>query len=256
MGSALITGATAGLGAAFVDALATRGMDLVLVARDEARLQREAARLRASGRVVEVLVADLADRSDVDRVASRLSDASAPIELLVNNAGFGLHTRLTTGPADLAELDRAIDVMARAVLVLSAAAGRAMRERGRGRTINVSSTAGFVSMGTYSAIKAFVTTFTESLANELHGTGVTVTALTPGWVHTEFHDRAGISKSKIPGPLWLDATFVAEQALHDADRGRVISNPSVRYKALIWFARHLPRSAMRGVSRALSGRRG
>lgn len=255
MGIALVTGGTAGLGAAFVRALAGRGMDLVLVARDAERLEAVAAEVRAAGRTAEVLVADLADRADVDRVAARLADDAAPVELLVNNAGFGLHGRLTTGAGELAEHDRALEVMGRAVMVLSAAAGRAMRERGRGGIVNVSSTAGYVTMGTYSAIKAFVTTYTESLANELHGSGVTVTALTPGWVRTEFHDRAGIGTSSIPGPLWLDADFVVARALRDHDRGRVLSNPGLRYRTLIWFARHLPRATMRSVSRRLSSSR-
>ncbi|WP_433652918.1 SDR family NAD(P)-dependent oxidoreductase [Micromonospora zamorensis] len=250
-----MTGASAGLGAAFARALADRGMDLVLVARDQVRLEKLAAELRSAGRTVEVLPVDLANRVDVDRVTQRLADAAAPIRLLVNNAGFGLHGRVTAGHVDLVEQDRAIEVMARAVLVLSVAAGRAMRAQGRGRIINVSSTAGFVSLGTYSAIKAFVTTFSESLSNELHGTGVTVTALTPGWVHTEFHHRAGIRKSSIPGPLWLDANYVVERALRDAERGRVISNPSTRYKVLIWFARHLPRATMRSISRRISSSR-
>jgi len=144
----------------------------------------------------------------------------------------------------------------RAVRELSAAAARSMRPRGRGRIINVSSTAGYITMASgYSAVKAWVTVFTEGLANELHGTGVTATALLPGWVHTEFHDRAGISKGGIPSWMWLDADPLVRTALRDSARGRVVSIPSVRYKVLMWFARHLPRGAVRAISRAISSSR-
>ena len=135
---------------------------------------------------------------------------------LINNAGFGVRAKLTE--ADTTPHEHAIDVMIRAVLILGAAAGRAMRQRGAGTIINVSSTAGFVAMGGYSAIKAWVTTYTESLANELHGTGVTVTALCPGWVRTEFHERAGIRTSAgSPISMWLDADRLVADCLADAD---------------------------------------
>src|SRR5690606_16390828 len=178
MARALITGGTSGIGAAFARALAARGEDLVLVARNEERLKQTAADLTERyGVAVEVLPADLAVRDDVTRVAERLTTDTEPVDLLVNNAGFGIHTKLTA--ADLSPHEHAIDVMCRAVLLLGGAAGRAMAERGHGRIVNVSSTAGFVLLGNYSAIKAWVTTYSESLAVELAGTGVTVTALCP-----------------------------------------------------------------------------
>jgi short-subunit dehydrogenase len=173
--------------------------------------------------------------------------------MLVNNAGFGVHAPITS--PDTGPHDRALEVMGRAVLVLSGAAARAMRARGSGAIVNVSSTAGFVTMGSYSAVKAFVTSLTEGLANELHGTGVTVTALCPGWVRTEFHERAGIRSSSIPDALWLDADRLVETSLRDVRRGRVISMPGFRYRVLIWFARHLPRSTVRWVSRRISSSR-
>jgi len=145
--------------------------------------------------------------------------------------------------------------MVRAVQVLSGAAGRAMTRRGRGRILNVGSTAGRITMGAYSAIKAWVTVYTEGLANELAGTGVTAMALEPGWVRTEFHARAGISGSSMPDPLWLDADAVVAAALRDLGRGRVVSTPSLRYKALMLLARHAPRSGVRRVSKALTDRR-
>jgi short-subunit dehydrogenase len=253
MATALVTGATSGIGAAFARALADRGWDLVLVARDEGRLGTEAERYRAAGRRVEVLQADLADRADVARVAERLEDASRPVDLLVNNAGFSVGAALLS--PDQAAHDRAFEVMVRAVQVLSGAAGRAMTARGRGRIVNVGSTAGRITMGAYSAIKAWVTVYTEGLANELDGTGVTAMALEPGWVRTEFHERAGISGSSMPGALWLDADALVAGALRDLSRGRVISTPSARYKALMFVARHAPRSGIRRVSKALSSRR-
>ena len=249
-----MTGATSGIGAAFARAFAKRGWNLVLVARDQARLESEAAGYRAAGRQVEVLRADLADRADVARVAARLEDAARPIEVLVNNAGFSVRAGATS--TDQAAHDRAYEVMIRAVQVLSGAAGRAMAARGRGRIVNVSSTAGKMTMGAYSAIKAWVTVFTEGLANELDGTGVTVMALEPGWVRTEFHERAGIASASMPAALWLDADELAEAALKDLARGRIVSTPSLRYKALMLVARHAPRSGIRRVSKALSDRRG
>ncbi|PJJ72908.1 hypothetical protein CLV46_2486 [Diaminobutyricimonas aerilata] len=254
MPTALVTGGTAGIGAAFARAFAARGHDIVLVARDAARLERVADELRVRfGRQTEVLVADLAVREDVDRVAQRLSDPDRPVDVLINNAGYGIHTPLVSD--DVAAHDRALDVMARAVLVLSGAAARAMRGRGGGAIVNVSSVAGFVSLGAYSAIKAWVTSFTESLAVELRGTGVTATALCPGWVRTEFHERAQIGVEAIPRWLWLDADALVAACLRDVDRGRVLSIPTARYRALTWLARHLPRSAVRGVSAAVDARR-
>lgn len=254
MAFALVTGGTAGIGATFARHLAAKGYDLVLVARDRDRLEQMKHELSGMGREVEVLPADLAKRADVARVVKRLDDPKKPVDVLVNNAGFGMHGRLSD--ADSTVHDAAFEVMVRAVRELGAAAARGMRSRGHGRIINVSSTAGFVAMSSgYSAIKAWVTGFSEGLSNELHGTGVTVTALCPGWVHTEFHERAGIPKGSIPGWLWLDADDLVRVALRDAERGRVISIPTVRYKVLMGILRHLPRSVVRRISRAISSSR-
>lgn len=254
MTTALVTGGTAGIGAAFARALAERGHDLVLVARDSARLAETATDLGARyGVDVEVLPADLGVREDVLRVARRLESAERQVDILVNNAGFGIRAPLAT--ADTAPHEHAIDVMIRAVLLLSAAAGRTMKARGRGTIINVSSTAGSFSMGGYSAIKSWVTTYTEALANELRHTGVQVTVLCPGWVRTEFHQRANMSTSKIPDSLWLDADRLVADCLADVERGKVVSLPSKRYKVLMFPVRHLPRSAVRAISRQLSSRR-
>jgi short-subunit dehydrogenase len=250
MGIALVTGGTSGIGAEFARQLAARGHDLVLVARDTARLESMASELGADGRSVEVITADLSSEKDTARVAKRLADAGKPVDILVNNAGFGGLSKLAN--PDIAEQDRAYAVMMRAVWVLSAAVVPGMKQRGHGAIVNVGSTAGQLSMGAYSSIKAWVTTYSESLANELHGSGVTVTCLMPGWVRTEFHQRAAISSSSIPNALWLDAEDLVRVSLRDMDRGRVISIPSVRYGVLSWLLRHLPRSTVRAVSRRIS----
>jgi uncharacterized protein len=254
MATALITGGTSGIGATFARVLARRGYNLVLVARDEERLRAVATDLKATGNgQVEVIAADLAIRSEVERVAERIADASRPIDILVNNAGFGVHSRLSS--EDTSVHERAISVMVVAVLVLGAAAARAMTARGSGTIINVSSAAGFITMGSYSAVKAWVTSYSEGLSVELRGSGVRVTALCPGWVRTEFHERAGINAASIPRGLWVDGEHLVESCLRDANRGRVISIPSLRFKLIIWTIRHLPRGAVRAISGAISSRR-
>lgn len=253
MAVALVTGGTSGIGAEFARQLAQRGYDLVLVARDGARLDSTAKELAVLGCDVETMRADLADREAVDRVAARLEDPARPIDILVNNAGFGVHVPLTSGRLD--ELDLAFDVMCRAVLVLSGAASRGMRDREAGTIINVSSTAGLLAMGAYSAIKAWVTSFSESLSVELRGSGVTVTAVLPGWVRTEFHQRAAIRTSSIPDALWLEPERLVAACLRDADRGKVISIPTLRYRVLVGLLRHAPKGAVRRVSGAISSSR-
>lgn len=256
MGTALITGASAGLGLEFAWQLATARHDVVLVARRADRLERLARQLNAAAGVrAEVLVADLADRADVDRVAERLRDHERPVGLLVNNAGHGIGQRFVGG--DLAVQEQALDVMVRAVMVLSHAAAGAMVERGRGAILNVSSVAALTAMGPYAAHKAWVRTFTEGLAVELDGTGVTATVLSPGFVHTEFHDAASLDRGGIPSLAWLDAEPVVATALADVRRGAVISTPSLRYTVASGVARLLPRTVVRAISgdRMLRGRR-
>ena len=254
MATALVTGGTSGIGAQFARRLAERGDDLVIVARDRGRLDEVAAQLHASyGINVETIRADLADRADVARVAARIENPDRPIDTVVNNAGIGVHVAISDPDSSVHE--HAFDVMCRAVLVLSSAAARAMRARGGGAIITVSSLQSFLTTGSYSAIKAWVTTFTQSLAVELHGTGVRVTAVLPGWVATEWHERAGVRTSSIPDWLWSDPDDVARIALRDSDRGRVVCIPTLRYRVLGWFARALPLWLVRSVSRRLSSRR-
>ena len=249
MSTALVTGATAGIGHAFCRELAERGNDLVIVARDRARLENVSDELRARHSVnVEILAADLSKRAALRRVADRLADRDRPIDLLVNNAGFGMKKSFLKG--DLADEEAMLDVLCRAVLVLSQAGALSMKDRGRGAIINVSSVAGFVPMGTYGAAKAWCTAFTESLAHELAGSGVSVTALCPGFTHTELHERADLDMSRLPKALWLEADRLVRDCLDDVKAGKVISIPGVQYKVIAGVAQLVPH----GLLRALSGR--
>jgi hypothetical protein len=249
MATALVTGATAGIGNAFARRLAADGHALVLVARDAPRLERVAATLRdAHGVQVEVLAADLSRPEDLDRVADRLRDADRPVDLLVNNAGFGVRGSFVGG--DLGAELGMFDVMVRAVLVLTHAAVPGMVGRGRGAVITVASVAAFLPGGTYSAIKAWATTFTTSLALELAGTGVAATALCPGFVRTEFHGRAGLDMGAIAGWMWLDADRVVRDCLADVRRGRAVSIPSRRYRIMVAGLRHAPAALPTMIGRA------
>ena len=249
MPTALITGASAGIGHEFAVQLSARGHDLVVVARDVERLETVAATLRAAhGIRVEVLPADLSDRAALQTVADRVGDADRPVDVLVNNAGYGLRKRFVDN--DAAAEEALFDVLARAVLVLSHAGATAMRSRGAGTIINVASVAGFMASGSYSAAKSYVTVFTEGLAGELAGTGVQVTALCPGFVTTEFQQRAGLST---PGPrfLWLSTERLVADCLDDVERGRVVSIPSPQYKAIVGLLRVAPRSLVRRQMRTV-----
>lgn len=258
MTTALITGATAGIGREFATQLAQRRHDLVLVARDVERLDRVADELRSRhGVEVEVLPADLSDRAQLEVVADRLADGDRPVDVLVNNAGYGLKGRFLHN--EVGDEEQLFDVLTRAVLVLSHAAAKAMATRGHGSIINVSSVAGFIAGGTYSAAKSFTTVFTEGLASELRGTGVTATALCPGFTRTEFHERARLRMDSLPGFMWLEAPGLVSACLDDVERGRVVSVPGVQYKALVGLLRLLPRSVVRAAAqspaRAVVGRR-
>ena len=245
MSTALVTGATAGIGNAFARRLASDGYDLVLVARDATRLAAVAEDLRATGVDVEVLPADLTDREQLTQVVARLADADQPVDLLVNNAGFGANQSFVTGSVDLEQ--ELLDLMVTAVMRLSHAAVGGMARRRRGGIVNVSSVAGFLPYGTYGAAKAWVTAFSQGLANEVGPLGVRVMALCPGFVRTEFHDRAGMDMSGMSQALWLDADRVVADAMSDLAKGSVVSVPSLTYKAVAVGARVVPPALLRRV---------
>lgn len=244
--TALVTGATAGIGLAFAQQLAGQGYDVVLVARDTARLQAVADELTAGyGIATEVLAADLTDRAQLATVERRLADPAStepPIDLLVNNAGFGLKGRFLDN--DVEQEQAMLDVLVVAVMRLTHAALRAMAERGEGGIINVSSVAGYQPRGTYSAAKAWVNRFGEWAAVEYAGRGVRIMTLCPGFTKTEFHGRMDVGRDAVPSFLWLDVDDLVKEAIADFDAGKTLSVPSKRYKAITAVSRHLPTSLL------------
>ncbi|AOP45261.1 SDR family oxidoreductase [Streptomyces lydicus] len=247
MTTALITGATAGIGAAFARRLASDGHSVVLVARNEKRLREQATELHdRHGIEAEVLVADLATEEGIGAVEARLADAKHPVDLLVNNAGFGNKGEyLEVSMAD--ELTM-LKVHCEAVLRLTTAAVRGMRDRRRGAVVNVASVAAFVPRGTYGASKAWVVQFTQGAARDLAGSGVRLMALCPGFVRTEFHERAGMGTDNIPGWMWLDADKLVDAAMKDLVRGKSLSIPDPRYKALMGAVKLAPRGVLGGLT--------
>ncbi|MFI6362789.1 SDR family NAD(P)-dependent oxidoreductase [Nocardia sp. NPDC050630] len=251
---ALITGPTSGIGRGFAVRLATLGYDLVLVARDRDRLDGLAAELeRKFATRSEVLVADLADTEDRDRVLARAADG---VEFLVNNAGFGQSGEFWTQPP--AAVQAQLDVNVTAVVQLTRAALPSMIAAAKGSIVNVASVAGLIPGrgSTYSASKAYVVSFTEGLAGGLAGTGVRVQALCPGFVHTEFHERAGIEMSSLPKQLWLSVDQVVAGSLRDLEKDRVLSVPGVQYKVLTTAAGMIPRALAARLNRGIFNARG
>ncbi len=246
---ALITGPTSGLGAGFARRYAIDGYDLVLVARDVQRLERLGAELHdEAGANVEVLVADLAEASDRAKVSDRLA---AGVRVLVNNAGIGTSGEFWT--ADLAMLQSQLDINVTAVMQLTHAAMPSMLSAGEGTVLNVASVAGLLPGrgSTYSASKAWVVAFSEGLANGLGGTGVGVHALCPGFVHTEFHERAGIDMANTPSFLWLEVDDVVRETMADVAKGKVVIVPGLQYKALTTGGRMVPRNLVRAVTKVV-----
>ena len=227
MATAMVTGASAGIGTEFASQLASQGNDVVLVARDGARLEVLAKELGARHRVAtEVLVADLTDPAQLATVEDRLADRDRPIDVLVNNAGFGTNGRLHELDRDTETREVNLNVVA--LVRLTHAALGPMVERGSGGVLNVSSLAGgqpTPGNATYGATKAFVSSFTQSVHEELRGTGVKITVVCPGFTRTEFQVRAGIDSSKVPGFLWQSAEEVAAGALGALEHNRAVYVP-------------------------------
>lgn len=242
MPTALITGASAGLGEEFARQLAGRGADLVLVARSGETLAKLAGELREAGGVaVEVLAGDLVTEEGVQRVVARIADPEHPIDLLVNNAGFGLPLRFADN--DIEDEVRHLRIHVEAPMRLMHAALRAMRGRG-GRIINVASVAGFIPRSTYSACKQWLIGFSRWANAEYASDGVSVTAVCPGFTHTSFHERMGLEPGHegIPAIGWLQAPDVVREGLQDAARGKAVSVPSLRYKLLVALTKVLSAS--------------
>lgn len=237
--TALVTGASAGLGAEFARQLAEQGHDVVLVARDAARLQARAQDLeRRYGIRAEVIAADLTDDGGVAAVVARLTDPARPVGILVNNAGTGM--LLPFDENDIAEEKRHLKLHVETAMELTHAALPGMLARRSGRIITVASVAAFLPGGTYSAAKAWLLSFCRWANRTYAGRGVTVTAACPGFTHTEFHDRMGMDKTVAPGWMWLPAERMVREALADNARGKAVSIPTRRYKVLTAAARIMP----------------
>ncbi|MEO3931696.1 SDR family NAD(P)-dependent oxidoreductase [Pseudarthrobacter sp. ATCC 49987] len=246
--TALITGATAGIGAEFARQLAEQGHNVVLVARDAARLQAGAAELENRyGVRAEVLSADLADDAGVAAVVARLTDPARPVEILVNNAGIGLLRSFAEN--DIAEETRHLKLHVETAMQLTHAALQGMLGRHSGRIINVASVAAFLPRGSYSAAKAWLVSFCRWANLAYSKEGVNVTAVCPGFTHTEFHDRMGMDKTVTPRWMWLQAERVVREGLADNARGKAVSIPTKRYKVLTAAARVLPDRLVSGPPR-------
>jgi uncharacterized protein len=255
---ALVTGATAGIGAAFARRLAADGQHLVLVARDARRLTEMAAELtERHGVAVHTMSADLSTDDGCAVVERRLADPTEPIDLLVNNAGISLPRSFLNSTAE--DEARLLRLNVHAVMRLTLAALPTMTERHHGAVINVSSVAGFGPVmpgSTYSASKAWVTNFSESVGQATRCFGVRVMALCPGYTRTEFHQRAGINVSKMPEWMWLSADDVVASAMRDLGKGKFVSVPDWKYKAAVFGLRHAPRGLLRTVAGDARGRIG
>ncbi|TDL44968.1 SDR family NAD(P)-dependent oxidoreductase [Microbacterium oleivorans] len=235
--TALVTGASSGIGAEYARQLSARGADVVLVARDRAALEALAAELDERGGHAEVLVADLLDPGQRHRVEQRLEQG---VDLLVNSAGYGLSLGFASG--DIEDEARHLELHVEVTMRLTRAALPAMLASGRGRILNIASVAGLIPRGTYGAAKAWVVSFSR-WANAVYApTGVTVTAVCPGFVHTNFHERLGLPPGEegVARWMWLTAPKVVRESLRDAAHGRAVSIPSLRYKALVAVSRLLP----------------
>lgn len=243
---ALITGASVGIGDCFARLLAAEGYNLVINARSKDKLEERAEFLRNTYNIeVEVLAADLA--TECEKVESYIS--SHEIEVLINNAGFGLNQSFLSSPIE--EEQRVLDVLVRAPMRLMHAVLPQMRKRNSGVVINVSSTAAFIAGGHYSAAKSYLTVMSESLHTQMLPTNVKVSSLNPGFVRTEFHQRAGMKMGAIPNFMWLDGDFLVKQAWADARKGKAISIPGWQYKVLRTIIALAPRRTVRKMGMSL-----
>jgi hypothetical protein len=246
MAIALITGATAGIGAQYARLLAKEGFDLILVARNKNRLASTAKSLNKEfGVKVEVLPADLTKPVQLEKVRKRLSDSKKPIEVLINNAGFGINKSFLV--SDLSDEQGLLDVLVTAPMRLTHAVLPIMKERNSGTIVNVSSVASWIAGGSYSAAKSYLTVLTESLHTELRPTKVKISALCPGFTRTEFHERGRMKMNGLPNFMWLSAEKVVSKSWRDVNAGKVISIPGWQYLILSSISRFGPRPMVRRI---------
>jgi len=246
MAIALITGATAGIGAQYARLLAKEGFDLILVARNKNRLASTAKSLNTEfGVKVEVLPADLTKPVQLEKVRKRLSDSRKPIEVLINNAGFGINKSFLV--SDLSDEQGLLDVLVTAPMRLTHAVLPIMKERNSGTIVNVSSVASWIAGGSYSAAKSYLTVLTESLHTELGPTKVKISALCPGFTRTEFHERGRMKMNRLPNFMWLSAEEVVSKSWRDVNAGKVISIPGWQYLILSSISRFGPRPMVRRI---------
>jgi len=241
---ALVTGATAGIGESFSRLLAAKNYNLVLVARDLPRLHERAAALEAKfGIKTYVIQADLATDEGCLRIEKYILENQ--IDVLINNAGFGTNKAFTMSTLEVEQ--QLLDVLVRTPMRLMHVALPLMKARNNGIVINVSSVAGYIAGGTYSASKSYLTVLSESLNTELSATNVKVSALCPGFTRTEFHQRGKMSMKGLPNFLWLNPDRLVEQSWRDALKGEAISIPGWQYKLLVLIVQTVPRFIVRKV---------
>jgi short-subunit dehydrogenase len=241
---ALVTGATAGIGESFSRLLAAKNYNLVLVARDLPRLHERAAALEAKfGIKTHVIQADLATDEGCLRIEKYILENQ--IDVLINNAGFGINKAFTMSTLEVEQ--QLLDVLVRTPMRLMHVALPLMKARNNGIVINVSSVAGYIAGGTYSASKSYLTVLSESLNTELSATNVKVSALCPGFTRTEFHQRGKMSMKGLPNFLWLNPDRLVEQSWRDALKGEAISIPGWQYKLLVLIVQTVPRFIVRKV---------
>jgi len=241
---ALVTGASVGIGESFTRLLAENNYNIVLVARDLPRLQERAAALEAKFNVkTHIIQADLSTNSGCSLVEQYIS--SNQIDVLINNAGFGLNKAFTMSTLEAEQ--QMFDVLVRTPMRLMHVALPGMKERNKGVVINVSSVAGFIAGGTYSAAKSYLTVLSESLHTELADTNIKVSSLCPGFTRTEFHQRGRMSMKGLPKFMWLDSDTLVTKAWSDALKGEAVSIPGWQYQILVFVIQGLPRSIVRRV---------
>jgi short-subunit dehydrogenase len=245
---ALVTGATAGIGESFSRLLAAKNYNLVLVARDLPRLHERAAALEAKfGIKTHLIQADLATDEGCLRIEKYILENQ--IDVLINNAGFGTNKAFTMSTLEIEQ--QLLDVLVRTPMRLMHVALPLMKQRNNGIIINVSSVAGYIAGGTYSASKSYLTVLSESLNTELSATNVKVSALCPGFTRTEFHQRGKMSMKGLPNFLWLNPDRLVEQSWRDALEGKAVSIPGWQYKLLVLIVQTMPRSIVRKVGMSM-----